>query len=366
MPPPTDDLMMWRRDSFAGPADFSIDLTAEDRRELRSAVAKARAGGRLVPAWRLGKADFSCPGLAGRVRQAYGDVHAGRGFVVLRGLPVDDITLDEFIAAAWGIGTGLGYPLSQNAQGELIGHVVDATAAEKTPRMFRSNLELRPHTDWTAMISLACWRSAPSGGVSYLVSAVTIHDQIKRQAPHLLDILYRGFHYHRLGEEGSGEEPVTPYRVPVFAIRNGQISCRYQRAGLAAGHRELGIELSAHEIEALDMFDAVAQAPENRLAFRLAPGEMVVINNYTVLHARTKFTAASEPGQERHLVRLWLDADGFRDTPREHNLFAANGVPPQPGRSCTYDFRKLYRDDPRGTGGVPSLDLHEAELARDS
>jgi alpha-ketoglutarate-dependent taurine dioxygenase len=359
-----DDPMMWRRDSFAGAADYTIELTADDRGELKATVAAARASGRLTPAWQLTTADFPFGGLAARLRQGYEAVRAGRGFVVLRGLPVDDLSLDEFIAAVWGVGTGFGHALSQNAQGELVGHVIDATSQEKTPRMFRSNLELRPHTDWTAMLSLACWRSAPEGGVSYLVSAVTIHDQIKRQAPHLLEPLYHGFHYHRLGEEGEGEEQVTPYRVPVFAIRNGQLSCRYQRAGLAAGHRELGIALSDRDIEALDMFDTVARAPENRLAFRLERGEMVVINNYTVLHARTKFSAAPEPGEQRHLVRLWLDAPGFRDAPREHNLFAVNGVPPQPGRACTFDFRKLYGDDPRATGGIPSVDLNDAELAR--
>lgn len=360
----THDPMMWHRDSFASASDYAVDLSDDDRRELLAAVAAARKAGRLTPAWQLTGADFPFKGLVARLRQGYEAVRAGRGFVLLRGLPVADISLDEFIAAVWGVGTGFGHTLSQNAQGELIGHVVDATAEDKTPRMFRSNLELRPHTDWTAMISLACWRSAPSGGASYLVSAVTIHDEIKRRAPHLLEVLYRGFHYHRLGEEGEGEEAVTPYRVPVFAIRNGQLSCRYQRAGLAAGHRALGIEITDQEIEALDMFDAVARAPENRLAFRLAPGEMVVINNYTVLHARTKFEAAPEPTGQRHLVRLWLDQSGFRDAPREHNLFAVNGVPPQPGRACTYDFKKLYGDDPRATGGIPSLELSETELAR--
>jgi hypothetical protein len=34
--------------------------------------------------------------------------------------------------------------------------VVDASAEDATPRMYRSNLERRPHNDITAMISLAC------------------------------------------------------------------------------------------------------------------------------------------------------------------------------------------------------------------
>ena len=90
---------------------------------------------------------------------------------------------------------------------------------------------------------------------------------------------------------------------------------------------------------------------------------MVVINNYTVLHARTKFSEFADPERRRRLVRLWLDAEGFRDIPRELYLFARNGVPPQPGKTCTFDFKKLYSDDPRATGGMPKIDLTQSELA---
>jgi alpha-ketoglutarate-dependent taurine dioxygenase len=357
------DPMAWRRSSFASPADFSVRLTADDRAELVAAARSLARAGRLKPVDRLSRADFPLPLLGPRLRQAFEDVRAGRGFVLLRGLPVDGLSLDEFTAAVWGIGSWFGFPLSQNAQGELVSYVIDATSVDATPRMYRSNLELRLHTDVTAMISLACWQTAQSGGDSFLASAITIHDEIRRRAPHLLEPLYRGYHYHRLGEEGEGEAPVTPYRMPVFAIRNGEISCRYQRAGIAAGHRALDVPLTELDLQAMDLFDEVARAPENRLAFALDRGDMVVINNYTVLHARTKFTEFAEPEKRRRLVRLWLDAEGFRDIPHELYLFERNGVPPQPGKSCTFDFKKLYSDDPRATGGMPKTDLNEAELA---
>ena len=356
--------MAWRRNSFSSPADFSVTFTDADREELTAAVRRLAQAGRLDPVHALTRADFALPTLGPRLTAAYEDVRSGHGFVVLRGLPVDGLSLEEYTAAVWGIGTWFGQPLSQNAQGELVSYVVDATGIDATPRMYRSNLELRLHTDVTAMISLACWQAAQEGGDSFLASALTIHDEIKRRAPHLLEPLYRGFHYHRLGEEGPGEEPVTPYRMPVFVIRNGQLSCRYQRAGLAAGERALGHTLNEIELQALDLFDEVARAPENRLAFSLERGEMVVVNNYTVLHARTKFTEFAEPERRRRLVRLWLDADGFRDIPRELYLFATNGVPPQPGKTCTFDFKKLYSDDPRATGGMPRIDLDRSEIRK--
>jgi len=287
--------------------------------------------------------------------KAYEEVRSGRGFVVVRGLPIDG-SLENFIGAVRALGNRFGHLLSQNAQGEMVGHVVDATAEDPTPRMYRSNLELRPHNDITAMISLACWHKSQSGGASMIVSGVAVHDEIRRRAPRLLERLYRGYHYHRLGEEGPDEEPTTPYRTPVFAMRGGQLSCRYQRAGIAAGHRDRGVPLDAEDIEALNLFDEVAKAPENRLSFYLERGDMIVINNYTVMHARTEFRNFPEPERQRRLIRLWLDAPGFRDVPPEFRLFpAANGVPRQAGKRASFDFRKLYAEDPVASGGVPKL-----------
>jgi hypothetical protein len=50
--------------------------------------------------------------------------------------------------------------------------------------------------------------------------------------------------------------------------------------------------------------------------------------------------------------------------PREFNLFAVNGVPKQEGRRASFDFKKLYRDDPVATGGVPDLKISDGDAAR--
>jgi hypothetical protein len=354
----------WKASSFRDPSDYLVELTSDDRGELLAALDSLGRRGRLAPVHALAKADFGFGGLGKKLDHAYDEVRSGKGFVVLRGLPLEGLSLEQFTACAWGAGTHFGRALSQNAQGELVTSVIDASAEDATPRMYRSNLELRPHSDITAMISLACWQKSASGGASIIVSGVTVHDEIRARAPRLLEPLYRGYHYHRLGEEGPGEETSTPYRTPVFANRNGQVSCRYQRAGIAAGMRERGIALEPRDLEALNLFDQIASSPENRLAFFLERGDMIVINNYTVMHARTRFTNFPEPERQRRLVRLWFDAEGFRDVPREFNLFGENGVPKQEGRRATFDFKQLYRDDPVATGGVPDLKISDGEAAR--
>src|SRR5262249_14709980 len=353
----------WTASSFKDPSDYLVELTSDDRGDLLAAVASLGKVGRLAPVHALARSDFRFGDLSAKLDRAYEEVRSGKGFVVLRGLPLEGLTLEQFTACAWGVGTHFGRALSQNAQGELVTSVIDASGEDATPRMYRSNLELRPHSDITAMISLACWHKSASGGASIIVSGVTVHDEIRAGSPAVLEPLSRGYHSPRLGEGSADEEPSTPSRTPVFVNRNGQISCRYQRAGIAAGMRERGAPLEERDLEALNLFDQIASAPENRLAFFLERGDMIVINNYTVMHARTRFMNFPEPERQRRLVRLWFDAGGFRDVPREFNLFGENGIPKQEGRRATFDFKALYRDDPVATGGVPDLKVTD-EAAR--
>jgi hypothetical protein len=350
--PLVTDPAAWTATSFESAADYTITLTDADRAELIAAVHNIEHRGRLAPPTKLTSKDFALRELSPRLARAFEQVRSGCGFVVFKGLPREGLTFDQFAAIVWGLNTFFGFPLSQNAQGELLGEVVDATAIEATPRMYRSALELGLHTDVTGMLSLACWNPAESGGETVLASGVTIHNEIARRAPHLLEVLYRGFHYHRLGEQGPHQEPVTPYRIPVFAVRNGQISVRSARAGFIAGHHELHIPLSDREIEAIDLFDEVACESGNSLAFPLEAGDMVVINNYVVMHARKAFEDYSEPARKRRLLRIWLDAKSLRSVPAEFNQMGSqNGIPYQEGRSCSYDFRKLFREvDPRLLG----------------
>src|SRR5690606_6774338 len=115
---------------------------------------------------------------------------------------------------------------------------------------------------------------------------------------------------------------ITREPVPVFAVRDGQLSCRYVRAPIAAGHRDAGVPLSDAQIAALDEFDRLASSPELRLAFTLQPGDLLMVNNLTVLHARTQFVDHDEPERRRHLLRLWLEGgQGFRAVPPVLNYF---------------------------------------------
>jgi len=63
-------------------------------------------------------------------------------------------------------------------------------------------------------------------------------------------------------------------------------------------------ELTPSQREALD---AVAKlATQNSYPINAMPGDMIFINNFSLLHAREPYFDSSDTSQRRHLVRLWL------------------------------------------------------------
>ena len=99
------------------------------------------------------------------LKAAYDEVRSGKGVVLVRGLPVNG-TLEQFSAAVWEIGRHFGAALSQNAQGELIGHVIDATAgrsdAAHVPQQPRAAAPQRHHRhDRARVLAEGALRAAP-------------------------------------------------------------------------------------------------------------------------------------------------------------------------------------------------------------
>ena len=73
--------------------------------------------------------------------------------------------------------------------------------------------------------------------------------------------------------------------------------------------------LTPPDIEALEMFDDLANDAELRLDMEFRPGDMQFLHNHTCLHDRTAFVDWPEPERKRHLLRLWLAAPGARPLP---------------------------------------------------
>ncbi len=271
--------------------------------EIAACAEAALNSGRPHFQWR--KADFPLPTAGGLLAEAHADVEDGAGFTLITGWPVEAHTYDENVAAYAVIASHLGEIKIQNYEGEW---VVDVTDDNKpyshTSRGYQSNALLPFHSDGADISGLLGLGEAARGGETILVSALTVYNVIAAERPDLLEILERGFYHHRRRQHPEGENPVSAHRIPVFAFHGGLLHSCYNRNPIEWVRHE-GMDLNDHEIEALDVVDAIVARPDLQLPVTIRKGDMLFFNNFTALHSRTEFEDGAE--RKRHLVRLWLE-----------------------------------------------------------
>lgn len=329
----------WKVADFARPGDYTIELRPAHLREIEDAMRQIKAAGLGLDD--LTRDNFPFPSLRSVIGEIGREIADGRGFVVVRQLPVEDYSKDEIGMIFWGIGTHLGRGLSQSVMGDRLGHVKDFSREDPLARAYRNKQELSPHTDSADLVGLMCLRNAENGGVSRLTSALAVHNAMRAECPDYLEILYRGYVRHRRGEEQPGETPYTPYRVPVFSNMESKVSARYVRTYIEAGEAAAGRPMGENDLAVLDCFEAITKRPELMLQFTLQPGEMYFVNNYTILHARTAFDDGDAPDDKRrHLLRLWLDVPDMRPV---HPHIRGRGVEAVRGRMPSFDWAALTK-----------------------
>jgi len=284
--------------------------------EIDAALSYAKRAGARVP---YSKVLFPLDRLAATLDGILEEIEHGRGFALVRGIPRARYTDEECELIYWGLGLHLGTPVSQNARGHLLGHVRDEGRIQADPnaRAYQTNERMDFHTDMLPVdvLGLFCLRTAKRGGASKLVSALTVHNVLRNERPDLLEALYGMFHVDWRGEEPAGEKPC--FSLPMYSERDGTITTRivslpyYQSA---ARHGEQ-YRPAAIQVEALEKVQEIANRPEMMLSMDFQEGDIQLINNHVLLHAREAYEDHPEPGRARHLLRMWIAVDEARRRP---------------------------------------------------
>jgi hypothetical protein len=230
----------------------------------------------------------------------------GRGFALVRGIPVAELSRDEVRVLYWGLGRHLGIPIRQSDAGELIVSVIDEGKdfTDPTVRGYQTNDHLEFHSDSSDLVGLLCIRPALSGGASMIVSGASIHDEIARRSPRLLEVLHQPFWFDRR----KADQTSSFFACPVFSwTGDGRLTVYYGRAHIESAQRGREIpQLTPEQLEALDLFDQVASDPHFALTMDFRPGDIQFLNNHIILHCRTAYEDAPNSAHKRELLRLWL------------------------------------------------------------
>jgi len=296
-------------------SEWTYRLTPPQVAEIETAVEIVRSRGLDLAA--ITKDDFPLPTLGPVLDRLRGEVTGGRGFAMLRGMPVEDRSIEHSATAYWGVGAYFGGARSQNAKGHLLGHVYDLggqAATDPHLRGYKTSEGQKFHIDRCDIVALLCLRRAKSGGLSAIVSSMTVHNVMAERRPDLLERLYQSFPVDRRGEVPPGKAPF--YEAPVFNEHAGYLSVLYSRLHIGSAQRfPEARRLTAEDFEALDMLAALAGDPGLRLDMAFTPGDVQFLHNHTILHARSAYEDWPEAERKRHLLRLWLAPEGARPLP---------------------------------------------------
>ena len=303
---PVTDRSAWRGEDLARlPQEWTYRMSAIEIAELEAAVAAVK-GGAIAS---LGQDDFRMPLLDASLARIADEVDFGRGFCLVRGFPAERYTEDECALVAWAVASRLGRAITQNAAGDLVGHVRDLgrKLGEKNVRGYDSTSELRFHVDECDHSVLMCLRTAKSGGVSAVVSSAQVFNQLLSTRPEVLPKLFEGYVFSLMGEERPGVGPVSDHLIPIFSWHQGRMSCRYT-INTVLQAAQYGVTLSERDREILFAPLEAAKTPGLALSFAQEPGDIQLLNCLSTLHHRTSYEDFEEPGKKRHLLRIWLAA----------------------------------------------------------
>lgn len=202
---------------------------------------------------------------------------------------------------------------------ELFGYVretnygrwFDVRAEVDPSNLAYTNLGLQAHTDNPyrdpppSLQLLVCLASSVEGGASVVVDGFEAAARLRDQDP-------RGFallagRCARFAYAGAADVRLRSKRPMLELAPDGElIGVRFNNRS-AAAFTDIPYDEMADYYAAYRRLSALIEDPALAVSFRLAPGELFIVDNWRVLHGRTGFTS----GGERWLQGCYADRDGL-------------------------------------------------------
>ncbi|MER6975621.1 TauD/TfdA family dioxygenase [Streptomyces carpinensis] len=305
---------MWKGPDLADSDEWVLRLSPAQIDELEAALRAVRERG--VPLLKVSAGDFPLRTLAAEMERIADVLENGRGFALVKRIPVERYGQAGTSTLFWGLGQHLGVPVSQNAAGHMLGHARDTgrTMSDSTTRGYQTRERLPFHTDGSDALGLLCLRTARRGARTSVVSSAAVYNAVLARRPDLVERLYRSHFLDRREEQTPEERPYST--VPLACWQAGKLSMRYNRTYLESAQRFPDVpRLAPADVELFDLIDELAESPALRLDVDFEAGDLLLLSNHAILHSRTGYEDFDEPDLKRHVLRLWLTLRQGRELP---------------------------------------------------
>ncbi|KAF4970368.1 hypothetical protein FZEAL_10060 [Fusarium zealandicum] len=319
--------LVWDGKDLASKFDWSYRLTDHDINEINAAVKHFKSLNK--PLGHVNPDTFPLPTLHATLRDISREIHLGRGFKVVQGLPVDNYTREENVMIYSGLASHVA-PIRGRQDNTWQGKSCDVALAhiiDMSRNLGLSNVGSPAyttekqvfHTDTGDVITLFCLGEAISGGESYIASSWFVYNELARTRPDLIRTLAEPWEVDGFGRGGQKSvfRPLLYYQ-PAKDGQPERTMIQYARryfTGYSGLPRSSDIgPITEAQAEALDTLHFLAE--KHSVALEFHKGDIQFANNMSLFHARGAFVDSAD--QQRHLIRFWLrDPELAWETP-EH------------------------------------------------
>ncbi len=324
---PVIDPAAWQPNSLGDVKNWCYQISESDARALIDATNQLRQNG--YTAAEVSSENFV---LNGPFREVMRDVHQelrnGRGIVMLRNFPIDQLDREGVAIAYMGLGITLGQPISQNMSGHLLGHVKDLGGdySDANTRGYLTKAEMRCHADNCDYVGLLCLQTSMSGGASCVASSVSVYNLMLERWPDLVKVLTEDFYLSLKGDFYPGQGPWT--KQPIFSFAEGYFSAIGAGSAIDKAQGLPGVPpLTPQQHEAIEVYRQICEESLTDIPFQR--GDVQFLNNCVALHTRRAYEDWPEPERKRHLLRLWLSDPENRPIPKaQREGYRGRGVLP--------------------------------------
>lgn len=295
----------WETGHLKSKNDWVFTITDAESKQIGASIKSIFEEGRSLFDYSPNEFDFGSSW--DTISKALSEALHGKGLAIVRGLPRENLSHDEFRLLSWAIGLRAGVARPQGLATQYIAAVRDIGTNYRAAngRGYSSNAKLDFHVDGADLTTLTCYNKAKSGGQSMISSGVTAQNYLIKERPDLAEIAYQYFYFSRQSEQAFDETPF--YGQPIFEEEDGRLFCNWNRNRIQSAQKLEGVaKLSAAQRELMDVLDEILRRPELMYTMYLEPGDMQILNNYTMFHSRTDYIDFEDQSEKRCLYRLWL------------------------------------------------------------
>ncbi|KAH0584426.1 hypothetical protein H2248_009967 [Termitomyces sp. 'cryptogamus'] len=303
-PVQVDGPIVWEGKNWTNEDRWIYRLNAEQLEEINDALGYFKNLNKSMGY--LSKETFPLPTLSTTLRGLAHELYSGRGFFVLRTLPIDTYTKADIAIVFAGISSHVGSARGkQDATGAVISHIKDLSVSHAHEKGGIGNAAYTTdkqvfHTDIGDLIALMALQTAAEGGTSRISSGGRIYNELAATRPDIIRTLSVPWPL-----DSFGGNPGYTMR-PLLYHEDGHAIIQYSRrhfTGYSTQKRSPHIPpITEEQAEALDVVHFLAE--KYSLCLNFQKGDIQYINSMGLLHARDAFKDDAE--HTRHLIRLWL------------------------------------------------------------